>query len=103
MLIYLDSMLVQYIADYIGYILMLGGYVAEGEVDKSRLPFNDPKLLTEIQALGRLAFLEQLGNDWIYAATPDSMGELKAGKPTPKQIEFYDTLESTWYASSSRC
>jgi hypothetical protein len=99
MLIYLDSMIVQYMADYIDYIMMLGGYIAEGDVDKSRLPYDDPKLPTEIQALGHLAFLEQICGDWHYAATPHSMTEFKTGKPTRKQIEFYAILESTWYES----
>ena len=100
MLIYLDSMIVQYIADYTEYILMLGGYLTKGDVDLSRLPTADPKLMTEIQALGRLAFLEQLGSDWQYAATPHLMGELMAGKPTPTQVRFYRHLESTWHASA---
>ena len=99
MLIYLDSMIVQYIADHIEYILMLGGYLPESEVDLRRSPTNGPKLLTEIQALGRLAYLEQLGSDWQYAATPHTMGEIMAGKPTPKQVGFHETLESIWRES----
>lgn len=99
MLIYIDSMIAQYIADNIEYILAIGGYLAEDALDLNGPPTYDPKLLRELRALGRLAFLEQLGNDWCYAATPHLLVELRSGRPTPKQAEFYDLLEATWHES----
>ena len=64
MLIYLDSMIIQYVADHIDYISALGGYRRVEDVDTTRLPVRDPRLMREIRALGRLAFLEQLGDSW---------------------------------------
>lgn len=99
MLIYLDAMIVQYIADHIQYILHLDGYLSPEEVDSNQIPKSDPKYLLEIEALGRLAFLEQLGNDWCYAVTPHLLAEIHAGQPTPNQVEFYDVLTDSWNRS----
>jgi hypothetical protein len=99
MLLYLDAMIVQYIADNVDYIMCLGGYLSEDEVDLSSLPTDDPKLLHELESLGRLAFLDQLGDGWSYAATPHLMQELLAGQPTTKQKELYDIVKTAWYES----
>ena len=99
MVIYLDSMIFQYIADNIDYILAIGGYLSEDALDLNSPQTHDPKLLGELRALGYLAFLEQLGNDWCFAATPHLLEELRSGRPTSGQTEFYDQLESTWQVS----
>ena len=99
MLIYLDSMVAQYIADYIDYVLAIGGYLTEDGIDQSSLPTESPKFMAELHALGQLVFLEQLGNDWCFAATPHLMKELRAGRPTAQQEEFYTHLETTWRES----
>ena len=80
MLLYLDTMIVQYIADNVDYILWIAGYRSQDDVDPSSMPTGDPKLLAELAALGRLGFLDQLGSDWCYAATPHLMQELRKGR-----------------------
>jgi hypothetical protein len=89
-------MIAQYIADNIDYIMWLGGYLALEEVDRTKMPKGDSKYRIEIEALGKLAFLEQLGNDWCYVATPHHLTELHAGQPTANQVAFYRILANTW-------
>jgi hypothetical protein len=55
-------MIAQYIADNIDYIMWLGGYLALEEADWTKMPKGDSKYRIEIEALGKLAFLEQMGN-----------------------------------------
>ena len=63
MLIYLDTMIVQYTIDYSEYVFgEISGYSGE-------CPVTDPKLKRELDALRQLIFLEQLG-DWVYACLP---------------------------------
>jgi hypothetical protein len=92
-------MIVQYITDSVDYIMWLAGYLSEDEVDFSSLPTDDPKLLHELESLGQLAFLDQLGDDWSYSAPPHLMQELRAGRPTPNQRELYDIVETAWHES----
>jgi hypothetical protein len=99
MLIYLDAMIAQYIADNLDYIMTLGGYLPQDAVNPASLPKGDPKLLVELQALGQMAFLDQLGSDWCYAATPHFLKELRKGRPKPQQTELYDLLETSWHES----
>jgi hypothetical protein len=70
LLIYLDAMVTQNIADNLDYIMYLGGYLALEEVNQSKMPRGNPKYLMEIDALGRLAFLEQLGNEMLGILDP---------------------------------
>jgi hypothetical protein len=90
MLIYLDTMIVQYVADYQEFILQ--GIVSECEVTNL---VNEPKLATELEALRRLAFLEQFGH-WDFAVSTHLIDELHAGKPTPSQHETYTILSQAW-------
>jgi hypothetical protein len=90
----MDSMIVQYIADYFEYIMSVSGILSEDDVQDP--PTKDMKLLTELQALGRLFYLEQLGRDWCIAAPPYLLKELRQGRPTPQQLEAYQVLETSW-------
>ena len=92
MLIYLDTMIVQYCIDYEEYI---SGEIT-GNTDKC--PVNEPKLKRELHALRRLIFLEQLG-DWVYACTPHLWNELNAGKPTREQRKSYPLFMEAWRES----
>jgi len=90
MLIYLDAMIVQYIADY--YCFIFQDIIFEHEVPT---PINEAKLATELQALRRLAFLEQFGH-WNFAAPTHLLNELLRGKPKSWQREIYKTLSDAW-------
>jgi len=92
MLIYLDTMVVQYCIDYLDYVL--------GEItgNTDDCPVDEPKLRCELHALRRLIFLEQLG-DWVYAFTPHLWDELNAGNPTSEQRKSYLILMETWRES----
>jgi len=93
MLIYLDTMIVQYIIKYQEYIFReISGYSGE-------CPVTEPKLKRELNALRELIFLDQLG-DWVYACPPHLCDELNAGKPTAEQQESYQILMKTWKESS---
>ena len=63
MLIYLDTMIVQYSIDYWDYV---SGEIT-GKTDEC--PVSEPNLKRELYALRQLIFLEQLGS-WYYACTP---------------------------------
>jgi len=93
MLIYLDTMIVQYTIDYEGYIF--------GEISGSsgECPVSDPKLKRELDALRQLIFLDQLGN-WVYACTPRLWDELNAGQPTRGQQEAYPIFMQAWKESA---
>jgi hypothetical protein len=90
MLIYLDTMIVQYISDYYDYIYQ--EISSEHEIPN---PVSEPKLATELAALRRLVFIEQFF-DWVVAAPTHLMDELLSGKPTPSQLETYKTLSQSW-------
>jgi len=94
MLIYLDAMIVQYIAEYRDFIFQ--GIISEHEVTN---PANEPKLAAELQALRRLAFLEQFEH-WVFAAPAHLVNELLAGKPTNAQREAYKILSQAWEDSA---
>jgi hypothetical protein len=92
MLIYLDTMIVQYCVDYEDFVFgEITGHTAE-------CPVNEPKLKRELWALRQLIFLEQLGH-WVYACTPGLLEELHDGKPTDKQRKVYALLLEAWRAS----
>jgi len=88
MLIYLDTMIVQYCADYDCFIF--------GDADRN--PVNEPKLATELASLRQLIELEQFG-DWAFAAPQHLMKELLAGMPTSKQHRVYAVLLQAWQES----
>ena len=95
MLIYLDTMIVQYIADYNDYIFQ--DFLSEKEIPN---PIGEPKLATELAALRRIVFLEQFGH-WDIAAPAHLMNELQTGKPTRPQLETYGILLQAWKDSLS--
>lgn len=84
MLIYLDANIVQYCADYDGFLFRIG----------APSPAVHPNLLQELQAIRGLIQLEQLGN-WEFAAPECLLQELHHGRPTPEQIDLYRLLESS--------
>lgn len=89
MLIYLDTMIVQYCADYEDFIF--------GEARKN--PANEPKLAGEFVSLRQLIKLEQFG-DWTFAAPSHLMNELLAGKPKFNQRLVYHILLKAWLDSA---
>ena len=93
MLIYLDTMIVQYCIDYEEYVF---GEIS-GNTDEC--PANEPKIKRELDALRQFIFLEQLGS-WIYACTPHLWNELNAGKPTREQRKSYPLFMEAWRESS---
>ena len=88
MLIYLDTMIVQYCTDYQDFIFG----------DSNQCPTSEPKLGKELSALRRLVELEQLG-DWIFATSPQLISELHAGRPTIDQVEVYKLLRQSYEES----
>jgi len=88
MLIYLDTMIVQYCMDYKDFIFG----------DSSKCPTSEPKLRKELSALRRLAELDQLG-DWIFASSPQLVSELHEGSPTVDQVEIYKLLRKSYEES----
>ena len=88
MLIYLDTMIVQYCADYEDFIL--------GDTEQN--PAVEPKLAAELVSLRRLVELEQFG-DWTFAAPSHLMKELLAGNPDSTQREVYAILLQAWQES----
>ncbi len=93
MLIYLDTMIVQYCIDYWDYVF--------GEIsgDTDKCPVTEPEIKRELYALRQFMFLDQLGN-WVYACTPHLWNELNAGKPTREQRKSYPLLMEAWIESS---
>jgi len=89
MLVYLDTMIVQYCVDYEEFVFgEITGHTAE-------CPVSESKLKRELRALRQLIFLEQFG-DWIYACSPVLLKELHAGKPTDEQRKVYALLLEAW-------
>ena len=92
MLIYLDTMVVQYCVDYEEFVFgEITGHTAE-------CPVSEPKLKRELLALRQLILLDQLG-DWIYACSPVLLKELHARKPTDEQRKVYALLMEAWRES----
>jgi CTP:molybdopterin cytidylyltransferase MocA len=60
------------------------------------LPTSEPSFLRELTALCQLVELEQLGNEWHFAAPVHLMEELLSGKPTVRQRHIYSTLLEAW-------
>lgn len=89
MLIYLDANIVQYYVDYEDVIFG----------DSAASPVRDTKLLKELEALCKLAGLEQLGEGWDVAAPTYLIKELLAGKPTANQRNVYGILLQAWQDS----
>ena len=94
MLIYLDAMIVQYVADYQDFIFQ--DIVSKHEVIN---PAPEPKLALELEALRRLVYLEQFGY-WDFAAPIHLTNELLSGKPTDLQREAYRVLFQAWEDST---
>ena len=92
MLIYLDSMIIQYCVDYEEFVF--------GEIsgEAKECPVSEPNLRRELIALRRLIFLDQLGN-WVYACTPALLEELHGGKPTEEQRKVYALFLKSWRES----
>ncbi len=88
MLIYLDTMIVQYCADYEDFIF--------GDMEQN--PALEPKLAAELASLRRLVELEQFG-DWTFAAPPHLLKELLAGSPNSVQRGVYTILLQAWQES----
>lgn len=89
MLIYLDTMIVQYCVDYEEFVFgEITGHEAE-------FPVSEAKLKRELWALQQLVFLDQLG-DWTFACTLGLLKELHAGKPTGDQRKVYALLLQAW-------
>jgi hypothetical protein len=89
MLLYLDANIVQYCADY-------EGVVFRNEAAPIR---SNPKFLKELEALRTLVELEQLGNEWVFAAPRHLIRELLSGKPTREQKDVYEVLLQAWHES----
>jgi hypothetical protein len=94
MLIYLDAMIVQHIADHADFIFQ--DIISD---QKIRNPAKEAKLAVELEALSRLAFLEQFAN-WNFAASSHLLNELLSGKPTNTQHETYKILLQAWENST---
>jgi hypothetical protein len=89
MLIYLDTMIVEYCADYEDFVFG----------DDRKNPANEPKLAGELVSLRQLVELEQFG-DWTFAAPSHLMNELLAGKPKSNQRRVYRILLEAWQDSA---
>ena len=89
MLIYLDTMIVQYCVDYEDFVFgEITGHTVE-------CPASEPNFKRELWALRQLIFLDQLG-DWTYACTTELLKELDGGKPTDEQHKVYVLLSEAW-------
>lgn len=93
MIIYLDTMIVQYIADNYEYI-----FLNSVSFLKTSNDLYGPKFAEELGALRRLVYLEQFG-DWDFAVSSHLMNELLDGNPTNEQRATYHTLLQAWMES----
>lgn len=82
MLIYLDANIVQYCADFDGY---LSG-------DSRECPVRDSWLRGQLEGLRELIELDQHGH-WDFAAPEELLRELHRGRPTREQRKTYPILE----------
>ncbi len=93
MLIYLDTMIVQYSIEYYEFVFgEISGYSGE-------CPVTEPKLKRELNALRDFMFIEQMGS-LVYACTPHLWDELNAGKVTAEQQKSYAILKQSWEESA---
>jgi len=84
MLIYLDANIVQYCADFNGYLF---GDSRDCPVSQSHC-----WLRCELEALRELIELDQHGH-WDFAAPEELLHELYRGRPRPEQKKTYPILE----------
>ena len=84
----MDSMYLQYCADFHDFVF--------GVVDECTLV--QSKLRKEVIALRTLSELDQFGNI-VYAASPQLVSELYAGKTTDEQRAVYASLLDAWKSS----
>ena len=92
MLIYLDTMIMQYSIEYYEFVFgRISGYSGE-------CPVSEPKLKRELNALHDFMFMEQMGS-LVYACTPHLWDELNAGKVTTEQYQSYSILKQSWEES----
>jgi len=91
MLIYLDTNLAIYCAEYEDFIF--GGNKVP--------PVHEPKVMRELEALRHIVELEQLGEGGHVAAPKHLMQELLC-KPSPKQREVYSILLQAWQESGQQ-
>lgn len=94
MLIYLDTMIVQYVADNWEFIFQ--DIIFEHKVTNLA---NEPKFTAELEALRQLVFFEQFGH-WDFAAPPHLINELLSGKPRDIQRDTYKILSQAWEEST---
>ncbi len=90
MLIYLDTNIVQYCADYEDFIFAL----------TDECPVDDSSLREELIALRQLVELDQLG-DWQFAAPEHLLAELHAGEPSNQQLRVYKSLHEAFEDNAS--
>ena len=88
MLIYLDSNIVQYCADYEQFIFG----------DDDHPPTVNENLQRELVALRRLVELDQMAS-WTTAASPQLVAELFAGKPRSHQKRAFRVLLQAFHES----
>lgn len=92
MLVYLDTMVVQYTIDNYDFVFgRISGYSGECLV-------TEPKLRSELYALRDFMFMEQMGS-LDYAFTPHLWDELNAGQVTEEQQKSYAILKRSWEES----
>lgn len=92
MLVYLDTMIVQYTIEYYDFVFgRISGYSGE-------CPVSEPNLKRELYALRDFMFIEQMGS-LDYAFTPHLWDELNAGQVTAEQQKSYAILKQSWEES----
>ncbi|GEM_PF-2420873 len=94
MLIFMDANIVQLVADYEDFVFgLISGY-------DGGAPTIDQRLLKELEALQTLFYWEQVGDGWLYPATPGLMKELCERKPgeklTREQERVYEGFLKAW-------
>jgi hypothetical protein len=85
MLLYLDTNLVEYCADYQDFIF------GDGPVSSVNRP-----LQKELEALCQIVELEQFGEGWHVAAPKHLLGELLDSQLTSDQRQVYSILVQAW-------
>ena len=93
MLIYLDSNIVQYCADY-------GDFVFDREGAKQPPNRNlkmELRAISEIIELAVRAEVQDIDHRWDVAAPRHLLKELHRGNPTQEQLETYRSLREAWH------
>ena len=92
MLVYLDTMILQYCIDYAEFVF--------GEISGKthECPTSDLNLKQELWALRQLIYYDQMAN-LVYACSPELLRELKAAKPNESQRKLCSFLEEAWKES----